>query len=630
MQSGESSTASSGSGNSVNEPGVQERRRSRPAWLETLVTGLSIHSHFAMSGNVRDLFPVETQAGLDFLPFEEVVRGELKGVGIETVLTFDPIEGIDVHGRSDQKLRATLDKVGAFSPPGTDEASRLEQLIRSINTSPKTSAGLIINYASHLTAAGDADLERLLVVTDKITRWAALRSPTVQRIYAPHHNPIIWILDRPGDLPDWFVIGNHCLRQIRVDLPDLEDRFAFSKLLADKFHDVAKFNPSDQVAALQQFALQTEGMALTEMSAVAELAVQQSLGLNQTGDAIRIYRTGIRRNPWGSPILMERLKQGGEILGKRVKGQDHAIAKALQILIRSAIGLSGSQTSSRLNRPRGVMFFAGPTGVGKTELAKSITELLFGDEALCQRFDMTEFSSERSVSRLIGAPPGYVGHELGGELTNAVQRRPFSVILFDEIEKAHPRILDMFMQILDEGRLTDSRGETCYFSDSFIIFTSNVGVIGDNTATNMGMEILPSDSYVSLRSKLLEGVRKYFVQHLRRPELLNRIGQNVVAFDFIHSDSAKMIFTSILERVVKTVLVEHGVEVVIGPKALSALASLCMSDWLDGGRGIANQIETNFVNPLAEALLEHRTERVIRIEEIECFGDEVRLIFGSS
>jgi ATP-dependent Clp protease ATP-binding subunit ClpA len=148
----------------------------------------------------------------------------------------------------------------------------------------------------------------------------------------------------------------------------------------------------------------------------------------------------------------------------------------LDILKRTSIGLTGAQSRGLSARPRGVLFFAGPTGVGKTEMAKSIAEIVFGDESAYLRFDMSEFSAEHSGDRLIGAPPGYVGYDQGGELTNAMREQPFRVVLFDEIEKAHNRILDKFLQVLEDGRLTDGRGDTVYFSESLIIFTSNAGV----------------------------------------------------------------------------------------------------------------------------------------------------------
>ena len=187
-------------------------------------------------------------------------------------------------------------------------------------------------------------------------------------------------------------------------------------------------------------------------------------------------------------MLRQRMKRASEILEARIKGQGHALDKTLDILARSILGLSGAQSGAMHTRPRGALFLVGPTGVGKTELAKAVTELLFGDESACHRFDMSEFMEETSVSRLIGAPPGHQGHEKGGQLINAANRRPFSVFLFDEVEKAHPRVLDLFLQILDEGRLTDSRGSTAYFSEALIIFTSNIGIVQGVTGNQYGDE----------------------------------------------------------------------------------------------------------------------------------------------
>ncbi|MHB9308697.1 AAA family ATPase, partial [Fusobacterium polymorphum] len=154
------------------------------------------------------------------------------------------------------------------------------------------------------------------------------------------------------------------------------------------------------------------------------------------------------------------------------------------------------------------LFFVGPTGVGKTELAKSLASFIFGDENACIRFDMSEYNHEHSDQRLVGAPPGYVGYEAGGQLTNAVKEKPFCVLLFDEIEKAHGRILDKFLQILEDGRLTDGKGETVYFSETIIIFTSNIG------AAEVDSNIEPKE----VKKQFVEKVQKHFIEVLRRPE----------------------------------------------------------------------------------------------------------------
>jgi ATP-dependent Clp protease ATP-binding subunit ClpA len=178
----------------------------------------------------------------------------------------------------------------------------------------------------------------------------------------------------------------------------------------------------------------TEGMLLVDLNAVAQLARAEKVAVHEVAEAVRRYKVGVTEDAWRK-IERKRIRDGAETITRRVLGQDHAVVHMLDIVKRAATGIGGGR---RGGRPRGIAFLAGPTGVGKTELAKTVTELLFGDESAYIRFDMSEFSAEHSDQRLIGAPPGYVGYDVGGELTNAVRERPFSVVLFDEIEKAHP------------------------------------------------------------------------------------------------------------------------------------------------------------------------------------------------
>jgi ATP-dependent Clp protease ATP-binding subunit ClpA len=265
--------------------------------------------------------------------------------------------------------------------------------------------------------------------------------------------------------------------------------------------------------------------------------------------------------------------------------------------------MTGVGVQRKGNRPRGVAFLAGPTGVGKTELAKTVTSLLFGDESAYIRFDMSEFSAEHADQRLIGAPPGYVGYDVGGELTNAIREKPFSVVLFDEIEKAHPRILDKFLQILDDGVLTSGRGDRVYFSEALIIFTSNLGIYRQAETGERVSNVLASDSFEVMQGKVLAEIQRHFKLVLNRPEILNRIGENVIVFDFIRSDVAEEIFEQMVNVVLEDIA-EQEITVELESDSRAALKLRCLQDLSNGGRGIRNQIEAHLINPLARELFD--------------------------
>src|SRR5438874_12463643 len=198
-----------------------------------------------------------------------------------------------------------------------------------------------------------------------------------------------------------------------------------------------------------------------------------------------------------------------ERLRQRVVGQEDALERVSNAIRRNRAGLSDP------NRPIGSFIFLGPTGVGKTELARALAEFLFDDERAMVRLDMSEYMEKHSVSRMIGAPPGYVGYEEGGQLTEQVRRRPYSVVLFDEIEKAHPDVFNVFLQILDDGRLTDSQGRTVDFKNTIVVMTSNVG---SQYITDLG-----PDQDEAMRQRVNEALREQF-----RPEFLNRIDEVVI------------------------------------------------------------------------------------------------------
>jgi ATP-dependent Clp protease ATP-binding subunit ClpA len=318
-------------------------------------------------------------------------------------------------------------------------------------------------------------------------------------------------------------------------------------------------------------------------------------------------------------VVLRRIERAHTTLGEQVLGQPQAVRAASDILARAAVGLAGAQAAGHSSRPQGVMFFAGPTGVGKTELAKQIAALVFGREDAMVRFDMSEFSAEHTEARLLGAPPGYVGHEAGGELTNAVRTRPFSLLLFDEIEKANRRILDKFLQILEDGRLTDGAGSTVHFGETLIVFTSNLGVLETDVTGNQA-QIPYRTTYETLRQKVSTSIRHEFVALTNRPELLNRIGDNIVVFDYIRPETAIRIAHRNLENLAERVRATRGARLAFGPDFLRAIDEAVTAEevLVNGGRGVGSLIESRVVNPLARHLLNEHATRL----EITSFGDD--------
>jgi ATP-dependent Clp protease ATP-binding subunit ClpC len=291
----------------------------------------------------------------------------------------------------------------------------------------------------------------------------------------------------------------------------------------------------------------------------------------------------------------EKLLKMGELLHQRVVGQEEAINVITRAIRRSRAGLKNP------NRPIGSFIFLGPTGVGKTEVARSVAAFLFDDEESMIRIDMSEYMEKYSVSRLVGAPPGYVGYEEGGQLTEAVRRRPYSVVLLDEIEKAHPDVFNLLLQVLEDGRLTDSQGRQVDFKNCVIIMTSNVGATGMTTTTDIGFrpqKLSAEDeakAYERMKNRVLEEVKQTF-----RPEFLNRVDE-VLVFHQLTREQIEQIVTLELEKVIREVRAqEMELKVTEAAKALLAKKGW---DPQFGARPLRRAIQRNVEDEIAEEML---------------------------
>jgi hypothetical protein len=576
----------------------------KPRWLRDLIRFLPLKSQFVLSGNVHDLQIQQLDSGsLTAVPLYSSLAIELHRLGYQHVLAFDSVRGVRALTRSGST--ASTDGIAQTLGLADIEcmessAARAHAMISAVAAAEGPSVAVLMEFSSRLTirTEGLNPGEHTLFTRALVSSLSAKARP-VGPDGQPFYNTIIWIVDRETDLPDWLLMTNPAIRQIPIARPDHRQRRAIVPNLLQLIPGAEKLNSAGFQAAIAEFVEQTEGLLLLDLHAIMQLSRSERLTVSQISDAVRRYKVGVTEDPW-QRIDRQKVLGGTATVEARVKGQDHAVRHMLDIIKRAVTGVGSGR---RGNRPRGVVFLAGPSGVGKTELAKAVTGLLFGDENACIRFDMSEFSAEHSDQRLIGAPPGYVGYDAGGELTNAIREKPFSVVLFDEIEKAHPRILDKFLQVLDDGVLTSGRGDRVYFSESFIIFTSNLGVFRVDHQGNRIPNITPTSGIDEVRMKVRVEIERYFKITLNRPEILNRIGENIVVFGYVSPQAGLQILVQMIDALLRD-LQERGLHVRITDAVVTRLQQVCLADLTNGGRGIRNQLELHLINPLSRELFD--------------------------
>jgi ATP-dependent Clp protease ATP-binding subunit ClpB len=624
-----------------------------PAFARELAGTLAVRSHYVLHGNIRDLYLIpppdadaighsgpEREQGRtrpEPVPLAELLWRALRPSGYQCLIRFDPVHGVSVFPNEEQAaaaaarllgtgvlgsmpslstLRRHLAAVAGTAPPAVDGSAVRDMAAAGRPDRPR--AAFVIDYAARipLSPANLTADERdfflfCLKLADTAERCGG--GPPARPGYL--FNPLIWLAEGERDLPSWLPAGSERISVIGIPAPDLETRQVMARVLA---RDLADKPTEKTQRAVSRFAELSGGLSLAAMREVTRLVRERRMPAESLPDALRLYKLGVEDNPWRRTYIRDRILEGEPQITadrpagdddlvritSRVFGQDQAVGKTFDILKRAALGLSGAQASSSRTRPRGVMFFAGPTGVGKTELAKGTAELLFGQTDSFLRFDMSEFAAEHADHRLVGAPPGYVGFEAGGELTSAVRRQPFRVILFDEIEKAHRRVLDKFLQILDEGRLTDGQGVTTYFSECVLIFTSNLGIMGpdpDDREKKIPI-VRRGEDYEQVEKKVRAAIAEHFTNEIGRPELLNRFGDNIVVFDFISDAAAEMIFAQQVASIIRKLDEELQVRLVLTSEAWTALSIICTENIDNGGRGIGNMLESAFLNPLSRVL----------------------------
>jgi ATP-dependent Clp protease ATP-binding subunit ClpC len=299
----------------------------------------------------------------------------------------------------------------------------------------------------------------------------------------------------------------------------------------------------------------------------------------------------------GEEAESERLLKLESILHKRVIGQEEAVTAVAKAMRRGRVGLQDP------NRPIGSFLFLGPTGVGKTELSKALAEAMFGSESALIRVDMSEYMEGHSVSKMIGSPPGYVGFEEGGQLSEKIRRNPYSVVLFDEIEKAHPDVFNVLLQVLDDGHITDSKGRKVSFKNTILIMTSNAGAqrIIDPKNLGFGAEQTQQQDYDKMKSNVMEEVKRLF-----KPEFINRIDE-IMVFHPLNKDDMKKIVTLLSGSLIKRCREQMDIELTITPAVKEWLIEKHI-DTKMGARPMKRAIQSEIEDMLAEEILSGRVK----------------------
>jgi AAA domain (Cdc48 subfamily)/C-terminal, D2-small domain, of ClpB protein len=580
-----------------------------PGWFREFELALTAYPQVLLVGNVRDryLLPGPTPGEAEPYDLIGVIERICREQGYGALAVHDLVNQVlalwPIHSTVldyPAEVQAVFEVDSATADPAW-HVRRLRAALVGIVGQRGPAIGMVFPYAARM-GAGDPDdpTGRNLFSVVEALGHSALPVPGARPVNP--YNTIVWISERQEQLPLEFPADSRRLRVIAIPEPPLDQRRLAARHALRRITGLVE-DSAETSEVINTLASVTHGMHNVETFAIGRLAQHQGLPANRLDEAARLYRVGIVDNPWAETALLEKIKDGADYLNARVLGQPRAVRKTIEIFKRSATGLTGAQTSSSPNRPRGVLFLSGPTGVGKTELAKGIATLILGDDARPQRFDMSEFAEEHARDRLIGAPPGYVGHDSGGELTNAVRANPMSVLLFDEIDKAHPRLFDLFLQILEDGRLTDGRGATVYFTEAVLVFTSNLGV-ATRAADGTELRLSFRDEPGTVRTALRAAFDLFFDEGIRRPELRNRFGDNFIAMDFIQPETVPKILDKALESVTERIRERHDARLVIADEAYEVLRFAAEGNLEHGGRGVLNAVEAALVNPLSTLLFD--------------------------
>ena len=525
------------------------KQKDNSGWIDELDKQLRRGKHVLLYGNIDDRY----RSGNKYDPLEKFLDRYFLDRGYCGVIHFNIAEN----------ARVQPDGVSCFGKLDSPEPQRnIEQICDIIAGQDESPAVALFEFADRLYTSvqqqNEPERKSLILLRKTLTRARAVKPEKLAEKsglppseLAGRRNAMVFVASSPQTVPSWFYQDHPALAIVRIPRPETEQREQFFRQFTDRFVSPDLQNESEKQKIAQSFIENTDGLTISDMISISRTARSENRLVHtaqEIKDLIFYYRYGNTEDPWES-FNRDKIRSAFDVITRRVIGQDEAVGSIVNMLKLANVGISMSSSSNYAGgKPKGTFFFVGPTGVGKTELAKALAELIFGDDSRMRRFDMSEYSESHAAEKLTGAPPGFVGYEEGGQLTNYVRENPFSILLFDEIEKANGKVMDKFLQILEDGRLTDGKGSTVYLSQSIIIFTSNIGseTLACREELSKISDVNPA--YQEIRDHYFSEVQNHFVSKLGRPEIFNRLGNNILVFDLLRPTHIKGIFAKFMRN----------------------------------------------------------------------------------
>lgn len=551
-----------------------------PLWQRNFQLYSKSYPIIQLSSCIQDLVPFRNAIGtsLTFLRLDEWIWKTFSSQKNNVIVFYSALNGFS-NCFSNEHLTEFNRLGGRGTANGFSEAC--QNIIRAFQQSQDKKVIVVFDSSLRWLTAGP------IIQPDDQRAFTALKSAIVNNNGSVRHQ-LIFISEKSSDLPPFMMATQSIAKSIIIPKPDQVQRTNFLEFLFS--------NRDFSNSQLSLVAQRADNLTLDEIKKALLSVDYARCSPSDLINQISLFQFGFSEDPWRQldPATIDKAES---ILGEYVFGQEDAVRYAAEIIGYAASGFGSVFQEDGRTAPKGVLFFCGLSGTGKTELAKAIARLVFGSADAMIRFDMGEYNQSHSAERLTGAPPGYVGHDAGGQLTEAVKAHPFSLLLFDEIEKADSSVMNKFLSILEDGRLTDGKGETVSFENTIIVFTSNIGAAAASSESDPD----------TVRSIISSAVKSFCEEQppygIGKPELYSRLAGNIVVFNPLSEEAIQRIFDNYYNQAIKKIREQLNIKVQCSDAFISKLKQITneareRGDF-PGGRGMKKAMDKFFQIPLA-------------------------------